>query len=225
MVGNWFLNRLPALILGVLLIFSSCSRTQGPDHPNIILILTDDLGYNDLGCYNSRNAAIQTPNIDRLAAEGMRFTDWQSANSVCAPSRAAILTGRYPPRNGMVVVSHPFDKEQHENLGLYQDQVTIPEMLKPLGYVTAAFGKWHMGEHFDYRPLRHGFDLYYGNLHNFHVGEKKDICIGDSMSQDSLFFENIHNELTNRAKAFMQKATKDNQAFLLYLPHYLVHRT
>ena len=210
-------------IMGVLLIFSSCSRTEGPDHPNIILILTDDLGYNDLGCYNSRDAAIQTPNIDRLAAEGMRFTDWQSANSVCAPSRAAILTGRYPPRNGMVVVSHPFEKEQHEHLGLYQDQITIPELLKPLGYVSAAFGKWHMGEHYDYRPLRHGFDHYYGNLHNFAVGAKKDICIGDSMSQDSLFFENIHSELTNRAKAFMHKATNDNQPFFLYLSHYLVH--
>ncbi|MBE0654195.1 MAG: sulfatase-like hydrolase/transferase, partial [Bacteroidales bacterium] len=133
------------LVFGFLLKFSSCSRTKEPDRPNIILILTDDLGYNDLVCYNALDPSIRTPNIDRLAAEGMRFTDWQSANCVCGPSRAAILTGRYTPRNGYVVVSHPFDKDQYEYLGLYQDEVTIPELLKPLGYRTAAIGKWHMG--------------------------------------------------------------------------------
>jgi len=190
---------------------------------NFMVILVDDLGYNDLGCYNTKNESIQTPNIDRLAKEGMRFTDWQSANSICGPSRASILTGRYPPRNGYVVVSHPFDEEQYEHLGLYQDEVTIAEMLKPMGYSTAAIGKWHMGEHYDYRPLRHGFDHYYGRMHNFHLGQKGETFRGDSLTGDSVLYQNVHQLITNDAKSFMQKAEESNTPFFLYLSHYLVH--
>ena len=138
--------------LFLLILISGCNEKKKVQKlPNFIVILVDDLGYNDLGCYNSKDQNIQTPNIDKLASDGIRFTDWQSANSVCGPSRAALLTGRYPPRNGYVVVSHPFDKEQFDHLGLYQDEVTIAEMLKTKGYTTGAIGKWHMGEHYDYR--------------------------------------------------------------------------
>ena len=191
--------------------------------PNVLVILVDDLGYNDLGCYNTIDPGIQTPNIDRLASEGIRFTDWQSANSICAPSRAAILTGRYPPRNGYVVVSHPFDEEQYEHLGLYQDEVTIPEILKPLGYVTAAIGKWHMGEHYDYRPLRHGFDHYFGEMHNIAIGKKAKIYQGDSLTQDSASYENMHRLLSNETKTFIHKALEEDSPFFIYLAHYLVH--
>lgn len=212
-----------AFAVGVLLVFSSCNRIQEPDRPNIIIILTDDLGYNDLECYNALDTSIRTPNIDRLAAEGMRFTDWQSANCVCGPSRAAILTGRYPPRNGYVVVSHPFDKEQFEHLGLYQDQVTIPELLKPLGYRTAAVGKWHMGAHFDYLPLRHGFDHYYGRLENFGFGKEGNIFRGDSVTGDSLHYEQMHQRITGDALEFIRRSDGDGAPFFLYLSHYLVH--
>ncbi len=191
--------------------------------PNVIIILVDDLGYNDLGCYNAKDQGIQTPNIDKLAQESMRFTDWQSANSVCGPSRASILTGRYPPRNGFVVVSHPFDQDQYEHLGLYQDEVTIPELLKPLGYTTAAIGKWHMGEHYDYRPMRHGFDHYFGKLHNFGFGKEGGIYIRDSLTTDSIHYEHMHEQLTNDAKAFMNKSKNENAPFFMYLSHYLVH--
>lgn len=207
----------------MLVLFSSCKRTQEPVHPNIIIILTDDLGYNDLGCYNAQDPAIRTPNIDRLAAEGILFTDWQSANCVCGPSRAAILTGRYPPRNGFVVVSHPFDKEQFEHLGLYQDEVTIPELLKSLGYRTAAIGKWHMGAHHNYLPLRHGFDHYFGRLENFGFGKEGGIYMGDSLTLDSAYYEEMHIRLTRYAKKFIRESKTDNVPFFIYLSHYLVH--
>jgi len=193
------------------------------ERPNIIVILTDDLGYNDLGCYNAKDPAIKTPNIDKLAQEGMRFTDWQSANSVCGPSRASILTGRYPPRNGYVVVSHPFDKEQYTHLGLYQDEVTIPELLNPLGYKTAAFGKWHMGSHYDYLPKRHGFDQYFGRLENFSRGKKFELLNDDLPTGDSVRYENMHKLLTEKSIEFINESKKENKPFFMYLAHYLVH--
>ncbi|MDA0193511.1 MAG: sulfatase-like hydrolase/transferase [Bacteroidetes bacterium] len=216
--------KIPSLIcLSVLLSCGNPGKKAEALKPNVIVILVDDLGYNDLGCYNTKDPGIQTPNIDRLAEAGIRFTDWQSANSVCAPSRAAILTGRYTPRNGQVVVSHPFDKDQYEHLGLYQDEVTIAELLKPLGYATAAIGKWHLGQHVDYRPLRHGFDQYYGTMHNIAIGKKGEIYEGDSLTGDSAFYENIHKLLTNEAKTFMNKSIEENSPFFMYLSHYLVH--
>lgn len=212
-------------VVCLVVLLSSCHfyKKVKPLKPNIIIILVDDLGYNDLGCYGSNNPAIITPNIDLLAKEGMRFIDWQSANTICAPSRASILTGRYSPRNGLVVVSHPFDKDQYEHLGLYQDEVTIAELLKPLGYATAAIGKWHMGEHYNYRPLRHGFDHYFGKMHNIDIGQKAEIYKNDSIITDSVSYEDIHQLLTNEAKRFMQKSQKEDTPFFLYLSHYLVH--
>ena len=211
-------------ILFIVFLFSSVFLKAETDGlPNILIILVDDLGYNDLGCYQSRDDAIRTPNIDRLAEEGMRFTDWQSANCVCGPSRAALLTGRYPPRNGYVVVSHPFDKEQFEHLGLYQDQVTIPELLKPLGYRTAAIGKWHMGDHFNYMPLRHGFDHYYGRLQNFGFGKEGGIYLGDSLTTDSLEYEEMHQRITGDAIDFIRTASEEGVPFFMYLTPYLVH--
>ncbi len=214
---------LVCLVFGFLLKFSSCSRTKKPDRLNIIIILADDLGYNDLVCYNALDPSIRTPNIDRLAAEGMRFKDWQSANCVCGPSRAAILTGRYPPCNGYVVVSHPFDKDQYEYLGLYQDEVTIPELLKPLGYRTAAIGKWHIGAHYDYLPLRYGFDHYYGRLENFGYGKEGDIYMDDSLTTESLHYDEIHQMITENTLVFIRKSNGEGDPFFLYMSHYLVH--
>ena len=208
------------------LILFSCQEAKHnakPLKPNIIVILADDLGYNDLGCYGAKVDAIKTPNIDKLAHDGIRFTDWQSANSVCGPARGSLLTGRYPPRNGYVVVSHAFNEDQNNHLGLYQDQLTIPELLKPLGYSTAAIGKWHMGEHFDYLPLRHGFDQYYGHLSNFATSTKEVVYEDDSVKKDSILFEDIHQDITTRAKTFIRKATEKETPFFLYPSHYLVH--
>ena len=138
----------------------SCSTIETQkDQPNYIVIFTDDLGYGDLGCFG--NPLIETPNLDRLAAEGQKWTQFYCADPVCTPSRAGLLTGRYPVRNGMSspsrVVLFPDSKG-----GLPNSEVTIAEVLKNVGYATACIGKWHLGHLPEYLPTRQGFDYYYG---------------------------------------------------------------
>jgi len=127
--------------------------------PNFVVILADDLGYGDLGCYG--HPTIKTPHLDRMAREGMRFTQFYSAAEVCTPSRAALLSGRLPPRSGMCSrerrVLFPGSKG-----GLPADEVTIAELLKSKGYATACIGKWHLGHLPPYLPGKHGFDYYFG---------------------------------------------------------------
>jgi arylsulfatase A-like enzyme len=123
--------------------------------PNIVLILTDDQGYGDLGCFGSKD--ISTPNIDRLAADGIRFTDFYASQAVCSSSRASLLTGCYSERVGIVGALMP-----NARIGLGPDEETIADLLKRRGYATAIFGKWHLGHHRQFLPLQHGFDEYLG---------------------------------------------------------------
>ncbi len=216
-------QRLPAL-LGFLPVTLACNAISGAgEKPNFIIILADDLGYNDLGCYGTKTPGISTPNIDLLALEGIRFTDWQSAHSISGPSRASILTGRYPSRCGYPVSSNEKAPMHYEHLGLPQDEVTIAGMLRPGGYYTAAIGKWHLGENPAFRPLRHGFDEYFGCMHNFPVGGiAQDIYEGDSIIGKETY-ENIHRQLTDRAIEVMGKAKEKGKPFFIYLAHYLTH--
>jgi arylsulfatase A len=127
--------------------------------PNVVILFADDLGYGDLGCYG--HPTIRTPNLDRMAAEGMRFTSFYAAASVCTPSRAALLTGRLPVRNGM-------DGEKKRVLfpdsagGLPASEITLASALKEKGYATACVGKWHLGHLPQYLPMKFGFDSFFG---------------------------------------------------------------
>ena len=123
--------------------------------PNIIMIYADDLGYGDLGCYG--HPTIRTPNLDRMAAEGLRFTQFYSAAPVCTPSRAALMTGRLPVRSGLTRVLFPYSDG-----GMPDGEVTVAESLKAAGYRSACIGKWHLGWQTKYLPTRHGFDSYFG---------------------------------------------------------------
>jgi arylsulfatase A-like enzyme len=127
--------------------------------PNVIVIFADDLGYGDLSSFGSPN--IRTPHLDKMAEEGQKWTNFYAAASVCTPSRAGLLTGRYPVRSGMASnvsrVLFPDSKG-----GLPDREITIAEQLKEAGYQTAAIGKWHLGHHEQYLPTNHGFDTYYG---------------------------------------------------------------
>lgn len=142
--------------------------------PNIILINCDDLGYGDLGAYGS--TVNKTPALDRMAAEGIRLTDFYMASPVCSPSRGAMMTGCYPPRisfgsfvNGGVVL-FPGD-----GIGLNQDEVTVARLLKDAGYATKIVGKWHLGDQPEFLPTSHGFDSYYGiPFSNDHGRQAKD---------------------------------------------------
>jgi arylsulfatase A-like enzyme len=131
--------------------------TESP--PNIVIIFADDLGYGDLACYG--HPSIRTPNLDRMAAEGLRFTQFYAAASVCTPSRAGLLTGRYPIRSGMCSDRRRVLFPNSEG-GLPAGEITIAELLKSRGYATCAVGKWHLGHHPQYLPTDHGFDHYLG---------------------------------------------------------------
>lgn len=133
----------------------SSSRAANPRLPNFVVILCDDMGYADIGCFGSpRNA---TPNLDRLAAEGMRFTSFYAAQAVCSASRAALLTGCYPNRIGIQGALGP-----KSPIGISANERTIADVLKTRGYATAIFGKWHLGDSPEFLPLQHGFDEYFG---------------------------------------------------------------
>jgi arylsulfatase A-like enzyme len=123
--------------------------------PNVVIILTDDQGYQDVGVYGAEGYA--TPNLDQMAAEGMRFTSFYMAASACTPSRAALMTGSYPTRVGIPGVLMP-----GSTVGLNPEEVTIAELVKEEGYATAAVGKWHLGDHPKFLPTNHGFDHYFG---------------------------------------------------------------
>ena len=157
------ISRLPFVtLLFTIVVVSSCSEQamQSAEaanaKPNIIVIFNDDQGYQDLGCFGSPD--IKTPQIDQMAAEGMRFTSFMVASPVCSASRAALLTGCYPHRVGVPGVFFPNTGAK----GLAPKHVTMAEVLKTVGYNTKAVGKWHLGDHLQFLPTNQGFDSYYG---------------------------------------------------------------
>ena len=155
---------------GLFLLLSTLFPTaaaHGQQPPNIVIIFADDLGYGDLGCYG--HPTISTPHLDRMAAEGRRWTSFYSAASVCTPSRAALMTGRHPMRSG-TMAARPRVFAERSLRGLPPSEITIAEILQPRGYATAMIGKWHLGHLPDYLPTKQGFDTYFGlvssNDHN-----------------------------------------------------------
>ncbi|MFT5190176.1 MAG: arylsulfatase A [Verrucomicrobiales bacterium] len=143
--------------------------------PNIIIIFTDDQGYEDLGCFGS--PLIKTPNLDRMAAEGRKFTSFYSANSVCSPSRAALLTGCYPTRVSVPGVLFP----RHDT-GLNPDEITIADLLKTRGYATACVGKWHLGHKPSLLPIKQGFDHYFGIPYSNDMTIDPEATLSDSIT-------------------------------------------
>ncbi|MBX5494127.1 MAG: sulfatase [Bryobacteraceae bacterium] len=180
--------------------------------PNIVLIFADDLGYGDLGCYGSK---IRTPNLDRMAAEGIRFTHFYSANPVCSPSRAALLTGRYPTRVGVPRVLFPTDKT-----GLPASETTIAAMLKAKGYKTMCVGKWHLGHLPEFLPTARGFDEYYGIPYSNDMNPRP-LLHNQEVVEEPAKLETLTPRYTEQAVKFIERS-KDSP-FFLYMPHTYPH--
>ncbi len=148
------MKHIPLLLVGFLLLVSSDLRAADRP-PNIVIIFVDDMGYGDLGCYGAKGYT--TPNLDRMAAEGIRFTDFYVGQAVCSASRTALLTGCYPNRIGILGALPPRSK-----IGISDHEILLPQILKARGYATGMYGKWHLGDSPQFLPTRHGFDEYFG---------------------------------------------------------------
>ncbi len=235
MIQNSRTRLLTALAAGLLA--SSAAPGADPRPPNFIVIFCDDLGYGDLGVYG--HPTIRTPNIDRMAAEGLRFTDFYVAAEVCTPSRAALLTGRLPIRSGMASDSRRVLFPDSAG-GLPKEEVTVAEALKERGYQTAAIGKWHLGLLTSHPPREHGFDHYFGLPYSNDMDLQKDAPRGAAMSLDPKIewwnvplVENDRvieqpADQTQLTRRYTEEAIKFVQAnrqkpFFLYLPHSMPH--
>ncbi len=152
---------LAALLLGSIVALAAVP-VSAQQRPNVVFIMTDDLGYGDIGVYGGSDIA--TPSLDRLAREGVRFTDFYANGPNCSPTRTGFLTGRYQQRYG--IESPLVSRSKVEGLGLDADGRTLPQLLKNAGYATALVGKWHLGYEDDQAPNAHGFDYFFG----FHSG-------------------------------------------------------
>jgi arylsulfatase A-like enzyme len=188
------------------------------DQPNFVIILADDLGYADLGIYGSEK--IKTPNIDAMAAEGVRFTGWYSNSTICTPTRAAFLTGRYSSRIGLDI-GIPLTGPDSQT-GLPQDEITLPELLQQAGYATGIIGKWHLGHLEQFNPTLHGFDSWFG------VPYSNDYNNGNiPLYRDTQIIENPVDQqyLTRRYTEEALQFINDHSGgpFLLYLPHTSPH--
>lgn len=182
--------------------------------PNVVIILADDLGYNDLSCYGARD--IRTPNLDRLATEGVRFTDFYAEN-VCTPARAALLTGAYPKRVGLhVAVLPPTTKA-----GLHPNEITLAELLKGRGYTTACIGKWHLGLEPAVLPTAQGFDSYFGMPGPNHGAS--DLYRGTKIieKRTDVARDQLTQRYTAEATSFIRES-KD-KPFFLYLAQSAIH--
>jgi arylsulfatase A len=209
--------------------------------PNVVVIFCDDLGWGDLGCFG--NPTIRTPNLDRMAQEGQKWTQFYVAAPVCTPSRAALMTGRYPIRNGMTsakqVVLFP-----NSGGGLPAEEITLAEMLKPLGYSTGIVGKWHLGHLPEYLPTKQGFDSYFGIPYSNDMDKTSGPGYQAEARKDPNYYPSIEhynvplmrnteiierpadqNTLTERYTEEAIRFIRENQSrpFFLYLPHSMPH--
>lgn len=184
--------------------------------PNVIFVLTDDLGYSDIGCYGAKK--VTTPAIDALAADGIRFTDFHTAASICSPSRAAFLTGGYPQRAGLYMGINP-NRTAHWFLGLNPDEVTLAEQFKSKGYATFMVGKWHLGTEPEFHPLKQGFDNYYGMPCNFSHSPK--FFDGEREVHATTPLDQLTELYTQRVSQIIRNA--GDSPFFLYYAHNYPH--
>jgi len=226
-------------LLATVVLVSVVNLAIGADPPpNFVVIFADDLGYGDLGCYG--HPTIRTPHLDRMAAEGIRFTQFYAAECVCTPSRAALMTGRLPIRSGMCGDTRRVVFPNSAG-GLPADEITLAEALQERGYATACIGKWHLGHLPQYLPTENGFDEYLGLPYSNDMDRVPDLgpkgraafdhplskywnvplMRGTEIIERPADQTTLTKRYTEAAVAFIQ-AHKD-QPFFVYVPHTMVH--
>jgi len=214
-----FLKRL-LLLFCLSFLFAKPALPAEQAKPNIILILCDDLGYGDLGCYG--NSRIRTPNLDRMSSEGVRLTQYYVTSPACTPSRAALLTGRQQMRAGLPNVLHPTAQ-----VGLRAQDETLAEALKERGYATTCIGKWHLGHLPEFLPTRHGFDSYFGIPFSNDMGDTSrgapplPLMEGEEIVEQPADQATLTKRYTERATQFIRENSE--KPFFLYMPHTFPH--
>lgn len=234
---RWHFPLISASLVLLTLVVISTREAVSQDKPNVVVIFCDDLGYGDLGCFG--HPTIATPNLDRMAAEGMKLTQFYSAAPVCTPSRAALMTGRLPVRTGMCS-----DRRRvlfpDSGGGIPASEVTLAEAMKEAGYVTACVGKWHLGHLPRFLPTNNGFDSYFGIPYSNDMDRVNDAPRGRAAFLDpKVEYWNvplmrnleiaerpadqttITRRYTEEAVSFMTQ--NKEKSFFLYLPHSLPH--
>lgn len=190
-----------------------------PRRPNIVLILADDLGFGDLGCYG--HPRFKTPRLDRMAAEGMRLTQCNTPCPYCAPTRAALLTGRYPSRCGMMHNPAPDAGPKSDVIALPRNEITLAEILHSEGYATGMVGKWHLGHKPGAMPTDRGFDEYFGILYSNDM-RPVQVWNGTTVTEDPAQQATLTERYTRRAIDFIER--NKAKPFLLYFAHAMPHK-
>jgi arylsulfatase A-like enzyme len=207
--------------------FAKAARAAGDRKPNFIIIFCDDLGYGDIGCFGSQ--VNRTPNVDRMAREGMKFTSFYVTSGVCTPSRSSLMTGCYPRRVNM--------HQDHDNLcvlfpagkkGLNPSEITIAEVLRPHGYATACVGKWHLGDQPEFLPTRQGFDYYFGIPYSNDMGGKAGsprpplpLVRNETVIEAPVEQNTLTKRYTEEVIRFV--TVNKDKPFFVYLPHAMPH--
>lgn len=224
--------------LGFFFCLISCGQQAKlpADKPNVVVIFTDDQGYGDLGSFGA--TGFSTPHLDKMAANGMRFTHFYAAQAVCSASRAGLMTGCYPNRIGITGALMPWADH-----GLADEELTLAELMKSVGYATGVFGKWHLGHHKQFLPLQHGFDEYFGLPYS---NDMWPVHYNGTKATDSTHRKSRHpplpliegnetlelittmdqqDQLTTRYTEKAVDFIRRNQAkpFFLYVPHTMAH--
>lgn len=212
-------------LMGGALAGACVPRAEGDDSsgckPNFVVILADDLGYGDVSGFGLAKSPFQTPNLERMAAEGARLTSFYAPTPYCAPSRASLLTGRYPFRNS--VVFNPAPDAGINEVGLPASEVTIAEHLRSAGYATCCVGKWHLGHTPQFLPRTQGFDEYFGILYSNDM-RPVQLVEDDRVVEYPVVQATLTKRYTQRALGFVERSCRDNRPFFLYLAHAMPHK-
>ena len=229
-------------IFSMTLLSAPLNSSAQTDKPNILVIWGDDIGWDNISCYNHGMMGYKTPNIDRIAEEGAMFTDWYAQQS-CTAGRAAFILGQHPFRTGLLTIGMPGAKQ-----GIQDNQATIAELLKPYGYATAQFGKNHLGDRDEHLPTNHGFDEFFGNLYHLNAEEEPesyyypkdpefhkqfgprgvlhsyaDGRIEDTGPLTRKRMETADDEFTDAAIGFIEKAHNEGKPFFVWLSATRMH--